>query len=93
LPIIAMAAVLRDRLGAAARRVPRLRIPNWVLRVAALGSPIVRELLPELGKVKNGTHEKASRLLGWSPRPNDEAIVATAESLLRLGLAGRARAA
>jgi dihydroflavonol-4-reductase len=29
---------------------------------------------------------KAKRLLGWSPRSNDEAIVATAESLIALGV-------
>jgi dihydroflavonol-4-reductase len=46
----------------------------------------VKVLLPQLGKVKNATSEKAQRLLGWAPRSNEEAIVATAESLLRLGL-------
>jgi len=45
-----------------------------------------RQILPELGKVKNASHEKAKRLLGWAPRSNEESIVATAESLLRLGL-------
>jgi dihydroflavonol-4-reductase len=34
----------------------------------------------------NATSEKAIRLLGWTPRANEEAIVATAESLIRLGL-------
>ncbi len=52
----------------------------------ALASPIVREILPELGKKKNGTHEKARRLLGWAPRSNEESIVSSAESLLHLGL-------
>ena len=42
--------------------------------------------LPELGKMKNATNEKARRVLGWAPRSNEEAIVATAESLMRLGL-------
>jgi hypothetical protein len=46
----------------------------------------VRQILPDLGKMKNATHEKAKRLLGWSPRTNEEALVATAESLMRLGL-------
>jgi nucleoside-diphosphate-sugar epimerase len=76
--------VLRTRLGAAAKRAPTRPLPNWVLRVTALFNPTVRELLPELGKTKNGSHEKASRLLGWAPRSNEDAIVATAESLLRL---------
>jgi hypothetical protein len=30
---------------------------------------------------------KAQRMLGWRPRPREDAIVATAESLLQFGLA------
>jgi nucleoside-diphosphate-sugar epimerase len=43
-----------------------------------------RQLVPELGKVKQASNAKARRVLGWSPRSNEEAIVATGESLLRL---------
>jgi len=46
----------------------------------------VRQIIPELGKIKNATNEKAKRVLGWAPRSREEAIVATAESLVRLGL-------
>ena len=42
--------------------------------------------MPELGKHKNATNEKAKRMLGWAPRSTEESVVATAESLLRLGL-------
>jgi len=34
----------------------------------------------------NGTNEKAKRVLGWEPRSREDAIVATAESLVELGL-------
>ena len=44
------------------------------------------QIVPELGKRKNATNEKAKRVLGWAPRSNEESIVATAESLVRLGL-------
>ena len=81
-----IAKVLKRRLGAAARRVPTWQVPNFLVRLAALRDPAVRQVLPELGKVKNATGEKARRLLGWAPRSNEEAIVATAESLLGLGL-------
>ena len=43
-------------------------------------------ILPELGKMKNGTNEKARRVLGWESRSNEECIVAAAESLVRFGL-------
>jgi nucleoside-diphosphate-sugar epimerase len=81
-----IAAVLKERLGAAARRVPTREVPNWMVRAAVLLDPAVKQLLPELGRVKNGSAEKARRLLGWSPRSREDAIVAAAESLMRFGL-------
>ena len=73
-------------MGAAAKRVPTRQLPNWLVRLAAMRDPAVKQILPELGKMKNATNEKAKRLLGWAPRSNEESIVATAESLVRLGL-------
>ncbi len=81
-----IARVLKDRMGAAARRVPTRQLPDWLVRIAALFDPAVRQFAPELGKIKNATNDKARRLLGWAPRSNADAIVATAESLVRLGL-------
>ena len=81
-----MALVLKRRLGAAARKVPTLPLPNWLVRLAALRDPAVKQILPELGKYKNATAAKAQRVLGWSPRSNEDAVIATAESLVRLGL-------
>jgi nucleoside-diphosphate-sugar epimerase len=81
-----IAQVLKSGLGAAAKKVPTRQLPNWLVRLASLRDPAVKQILPELGKMKNGTNEKAKRVLGWTPRSNQEAIIATAESLLRLGL-------
>jgi nucleoside-diphosphate-sugar epimerase len=81
-----MALALRARLGAAARRVPTRELPDWLLRLAAFADPTVRQVLPELGKSKNATSAKAKRLLDWAPRSREDALVATAESLLRLGM-------
>ena len=60
--------------------------PDWLVRILALWSPALRETVPQLGKIRNATSEKARSLLGWTSRPNEEVIVATAESLIRLGL-------
>jgi nucleoside-diphosphate-sugar epimerase len=84
--ILDMAQVLRRRMGATAKKVPRFQLPDWLVRIAAMRDPRVKQLLPELGKPKNASNEKARRLLGWAPRSNEEAIVACAESLVRLGL-------
>jgi nucleoside-diphosphate-sugar epimerase len=71
--------------------VPARQLPNWLVRLAALRDPAVKQIVPELGKVKNATNEKARRLLGWAPRSSEDCIIATAESLVRLGLLHRAQ--
>jgi nucleoside-diphosphate-sugar epimerase len=81
-----IARVLKDKLGATARKVPTMQLPNFVVRLAAVRDPAVKQLLPELGKPKNATSAKAQRVLGWTPRSREDAIIATAESLVRLGL-------
>jgi nucleoside-diphosphate-sugar epimerase len=86
LTMLDIAKILKARLGESAKRVPSRQLPNWVVRLAALRDPVIKLILPELGKRKNATNEKGRRLLGWTPRSNEESIVATAESLVRLGL-------
>ncbi len=86
LSMLDIARVLKRRMGAAARRVPTWQLPNWLVHIAAMRDPAAKQILPELGKKKNATNEKAKRLLGWTLRSNEECIVATAESLVRLGL-------
>jgi nucleoside-diphosphate-sugar epimerase len=84
--MLELAKVLRARMGEAAKRVPTREIPNWLVRLVAMRDTAVKVILPELGQIKRVTNEKAKRVLGWQPRSNEEAIVAAAESLIRLGL-------
>jgi nucleoside-diphosphate-sugar epimerase len=84
--ILEIARVLRRELGSAARRVPRFQAPDWVVRLAARRNPMLCYALPMLGKIRRATSAKAQKVLGWTPRGNDEMIVVTAESLIRLGL-------
>ena len=84
--ILDIAKVLRAKLGAAARRVPRFQAPDWLMRLAALRNPMARASLPMLGKRRRANGEKARRLLGFAPRGNEEMILDTAASLIRLGL-------
>ena len=82
-----IARVLQTRMGSAASRVSTRVLPNWTVRLTALFNATARlAATPELGRRKNASSAKARDLLGWSPRPPDEAIVAAAESLVELGL-------
>ena len=81
-----VALLLKQRLGAAARRVSTLRLPDWVVRAVALVDRNAQAAISELGVVKRPTGAKAQRVLGWSPRSREEAITSTAESLVALGI-------
>ncbi len=80
------AAFLRAELGEVARRVPKRTLPDWVVRLAAPFSAEVRYLAFELGERRSASHEKATRVLGWTPRSREEAVLAAARSLIELGL-------
>jgi nucleoside-diphosphate-sugar epimerase len=81
-----LATLLRDRLGDAARRVPAREFPDWAVRVAALLKPEMRGAAALLGPSRVASSDKAERMLGWQPRDRDEAIVASAQGLVDLGL-------
>ena len=46
----------------------------------------MRPPVPLLDNTRRATSAKAERVLGWKPRSREDAIVATAESLLKFGI-------
>jgi len=86
LSVLQIAQTLKDGAGPVGRKVPTRALPNWFTRAIGLFDAEVNGVLPELGKYKNASNEKARRLLGWAPRSPREAVLATAQSLLELRL-------
>ncbi|OYY90441.1 MAG: epimerase [Sphingomonas sp. 28-66-16] len=81
-----VAAVLRDRLGPEARKVPTRRLPDVVLKLVSLFDPTVRVVIGELGRQRITPSDRAREILGWVPRPAEETIVDSARSLIDLGV-------
>ena len=86
LSVIEMARILRAEAGPLGKKAPSWQMPDCLVRLMALFMPAARATVPELGKMKNATSAKAKRLLGWAPRTPREAILASAESLVALGI-------
>lgn len=76
-----VAAVLRERLGEDAAKVPRRSVPNLVVRAMGLFDPSVRSITGQLGKKTELSSEKARTRLGWSPRPSEDTIADCGRSL------------
>jgi dihydroflavonol-4-reductase len=78
--------ILRDRLGDAASKVPTRTIPDFVVRGMAIFDGGIRSIVGTLGKRSELSSEKARSVLGWSPRPIEDTIAETGESLIRHGV-------
>ncbi len=81
-----IALMLKSKMGNEAQNVTTRVLPDWIVRIAALFNPLAKNIVPQLGRVKNASNEKAKKILGWTPRPNEEAIMASVESMVRFGV-------
>ncbi len=81
-----IAVYLKSKLGDKGRNISTKIMPDWVVKIAALFSPVARNVVPQLGRYRNASNTKARNLLGWKPRGHEEAIMATATSLLRFNV-------
>ncbi len=80
--MVDLAALLRARLGAAAGKVPTRKVPDFVLRFAALFDRSLASVAPRLGQQRAFSSAKAKTMLGWRPRSLEETVVDCARSLI-----------
>jgi nucleoside-diphosphate-sugar epimerase len=78
--------ILRDRLGEQASKVPTRTIPDFLVRGMALFDGGIRSIVGTLGKRQDLSSEKARNVLGWSPRPIEDTIAETGQSLIDHGV-------
>ncbi|MFT2211923.1 NAD-dependent epimerase/dehydratase family protein [Rhizobium giardinii] len=81
-----IARVLRQDFPAYARKLPKLVMPNWLAGLASRFDPGLKLIVGELGRDARVSNEKAKRILGWQPRPEADAVRASADSLIAAGL-------
>ena len=81
-----LAITLKTRVPDIAKRTKTRLLPDWLIRLVALFDKEIASHAPMLSKKLEATNEKAEKVLGWKPRSKEDAIVATAESMFKLGL-------
>lgn len=80
------AEILQKSLGSAAKKVSTKEMPDSFIKVLALFKKDLRMPATFLGQNTACSNAKAKKLLGWQPRSAEEAIIATAKSMIDLGL-------
>lgn len=81
-----VAAILKSGLGVQARKVPTRKLPDWIVKLSALFDPVIRQVLGELGNVRDASAAHALEKLGWRTRKADESILDAARDMIRLGV-------
>jgi dihydroflavonol-4-reductase len=80
------ARILKAGLGPKARKVPSMKLPDFLVKLSALFDPTVKMVLPELGRARAVDSRHVQQVLGVRLRPADETILDTAKSLLETGI-------
>jgi nucleoside-diphosphate-sugar epimerase len=82
-----ISGVVRHALPQFARKIPRLQAPDWLVRVTAMFDRDMRGNIGELGVMRPTDPSEVVKLLGHPLISAEDAIVATAKSLVEQGLA------
>lgn len=77
------AKVLRENFPAYARKIPTRAMPDFAVRLLAVFSGDMKTIAKELGRRRFSSSEKVRALLGRDLIPGDEAIRASAETLIQ----------
>lgn len=88
-PAIAMkeiGAILTAELGEKASKIPTRSIPNVAVRLSALFQDEFKSVAADLGYIKRVSNTKTRTVLGITPRPAREAILAAGRSMIARGL-------
>lgn len=85
-PYIDIARIIKERRPEKAQKVPTRQMPSWAVRALALVFSPAQLTLPMLDKMKQISNEKAKTTLGWQPRPFEDTILDTVDSLGRHGI-------
>lgn len=81
-----MANLLREHYPDYAKKLPKGNLPDWLLKVASRFNPVLKQVLPELGKRREASFVKAKNFLGWQPRTAEDAVLSSAQSLMKHGV-------
>ena len=77
-----VAAILRQRLGDQAKKVPTRVAPDLLVRAMAMFDGTIRSVVGDLGKRTWFSSQKARTTLGWQTRPLEDSIEDCARSLI-----------
>ncbi len=85
--MLEIAALLKNKKPDVGKKISSIKIPDWVIFLAALFSKQAKEAALFLRMSRNVSNEKAKKILGWNPIANkEETILASINSMIKFGI-------
>lgn len=81
--LLEIVKLLKQKMPYAAEKASTKSLPTFIIRLTALFNDQAKAILPLVGIYRNASNEKARTVLGWKPRTNEEAVMATVISLIK----------
>lgn len=81
-----IAEILRRRYPDRASKIKANAVPDLVMHALALFDPVLKEPARNLGKKRTFDASLARKTFGWTPRSDEQVVIDTADSLIRLGI-------
>ena len=85
--MLEIAALLKNKKPDVGEKISSIKMPNWIIFLAALFNKHAKEGALLLGMNRNVSNEKAKKILGWKPiASNEETVLASINSMIKFGV-------
>ncbi len=84
--MLEVAKILKAHFADRGYKITTRRVPNWIVRIAAIFDKTTRLVLNELGYRREVSSKRAENVLNWKPRSLEEMVVSMGESLIEHGV-------
>jgi len=81
--LLEIVKLLKQKMPYVVEKASTKSLPTFIIRLSALFNDQAKAILPLVGIYREASNEKARTVLGWKPRNNEEAIMATVISLIK----------
>ncbi len=85
--LLEMAELIRNKRPEVAQKIAKKKLPDWVLKIAAVFNEQAKESLFMSKMNRNVSNNKARQVLGWKPiAPMEETILESVDSMIKYSL-------
>ncbi|MBL4620134.1 MAG: aldehyde reductase [Marinicaulis sp.] len=86
--MVEIAKILDENFRERGYKIPTSELPNWVPRIMQHFNPVLKQIIPSLGKRRDYNNAQIKSVLNWKPRSLKEMSISMAESMIEFGVVG-----